>query len=536
MSTAQPPDLTELVEGSSSPFVEESNEGASTSSAKPVETGVSDWTRSLAALAATIAAILILFHGDAIDMADQWWNSSTYQHCLFILPIVGWLVWQRRREVEPIAPRGWAWGLAFVGLGAFGWLVGEAAGASLIRHAALVFMVQATVLTILGPNATRALLFPVFYLVFLVPFGDEFVPALQTITAKIVIMLVQLSGLRAEIDGIFITTDAGWFEVAESCSGVKFLVAMIAYGALVANVCFRSWRRRAAFMTLCILAPILANGVRAFATIYAAHLTSVETATGFDHIVYGWFFFAIVLVLVVAAGWRFFDRKPGDIWIEDMPPGSLREAARIPVALAALGLAALPVVWTDTVIASGRTALPNTVALPAVSGWQRATVAPAEPWVARFDGADHRLYGRYTDGRGRFVDIAVALYGWQGEGREIVGFGQGAADPKGRWKWAENLPGPEGAKAERIMGPAKLARTAISFYVVGGRTTGDAMTVKLRTLTGRLLGGDQRAATIIVSAEDSAVMPADNVLTDFLAAFGNPVKRADTAFAQAELR
>jgi exosortase A len=494
------------------------------------------WKRSLIALAAAIAVILLLFRADAAAMADQWWNSSTYQHCLFILPITAWLIWQRRHEVATVAPQGWAPGLILVALAALAWLVGEAGGASLIRHAALVLMIQASVLAILGPNVTRALLFPVFYLIFLVPFGDEFVPALQTVTAKIVIALVHFSGLKAQIDGVFITTDAGWFEVAEACSGVKFLVAMIAYGALVANVCFRGWQRRAAFMALCVAAPVLANGVRAFSTIYAAHLTSVEAATGFDHIIYGWFFFGFVMLLVVATGWRFFDRKPGDPWIAGMPIGRFRSAANLPVALAAIGLAAAPVIWSETVIASGRAVLPHAISLPPVAGWQPAASGPAVPWLARFDGADHRLYGRYTDGAGHFVDIAIALYGWQAHGREVIGFGQGAADPAGRWKWAGNLDAPAGGRAERIMGPGKLARTAISFYVLGGSATGDAMTVKIRTLKGRLLGGDQRAATIILSAEDAAGAPADAALAKFLAAFGDPQARATALFAQAGAR
>jgi exosortase A len=494
------------------------------------------WRTPLAALAAAIIAILALFRADTLAMADQWWNSSTYQHCLFVLPITGWLIWQRRQEVSAIAPQSWAPGLALVALAALAWLVGEAAGASLIRHAALVLMIQASVLAILGPNATRALLFPVFYLVFLVPFGDEFVPALQTLTAKIVIALVHLSGLEAHIDGIFITTRAGWFEVAEECSGVKFLIAMVAYGALVANVCFRAWPRRAAFMALCMVAPVLANGVRAFATIYAAHLTSVEVATGFDHIVYGWFFFGFVMLLVIAAGWKFFDRKPGDPWIEGMPTGVFRSAAVIPSTLAAIGIAALPVLWMGTVVASGRAALPNTITLPQVTGWTFARTAPAVPWVARFDGADHRLYGRYTDGKSGFVDIAIALYGWQAQGRELVAFGQGAADPESRWKWAGNLPAPVNGKAERIMGPSKLARTAISFYVLGSGATGDEMTVKMRTLQSRLMGGDQRAATIIVSTEDLAGAPAEAVLARFLTDFGDPRTRAEALFAEAGAR
>ncbi|MCB8829904.1 archaeosortase/exosortase family protein, partial [Escherichia coli] len=64
------------------------------------------------------------------------------------------------------------------------------------------------------------------------------------------------------------------------------------------------------FLVVSVVVPILANGLRAFGTIYAADLTSVEAATGFDHIVYGWMFFGIVMAAVLAIGWRWFDRAP----------------------------------------------------------------------------------------------------------------------------------------------------------------------------------------------------------------------------------
>jgi exosortase len=105
---------------------------------------------------------------------------------------------------------------------------------------------------------------------------------------------------------------AGLFEVAEACSGVKFLVAMLAFGALAANVCFRSWKRRIAFMALCVVVPVLANGVRAWGTIYVAQIKGAAYAGGVDHIIYGWFFFAAVIAAILAIGWPFFDRKVRD--------------------------------------------------------------------------------------------------------------------------------------------------------------------------------------------------------------------------------
>jgi exosortase A len=506
-----------------------------TSATVPVEatSGAGDWRNPLATLATMLTALLLLFAHDAAAMVWQWWNSSTYQHCLFVLPIVAWLICQRRHEVALVIPGAWLPGLALLALAAFGWLIGQAGGASLIRHAALVVMVQATILTILGPAVTRAILFPLFYLFFLIPFGDVFVPPLQNVTASITMALLHLTGVPAHIDGVVITIPNGWFEVAEACSGVKFLVAMVAYGALVANVCFKSWRRRAAFMALCIVAPILANGVRAFATVYAAHLTSVEVAAGFDHVVYGWFFFAIVMVLVMLAGWRFFDRRRGDKWLSGFEPQRFRARSFLPMGLAAIGVILLPLLWNGTVIAAARAPLPHAIALPQVSGWAVERTTVGYPWVARFDGADHRLYGRYRNSSGQSVDLAIALYGWQDEGREIVGYAQGAADPDSKWKWTASAVSPSGGKAERIMAPGRLAREAVTFYVLGGGSTGSSMTVKLRTLRARLLGGDQGAAVLIVSAEDRPGQPARATIDRFLQAFGAPQAQAARLFAVA---
>ena len=53
------------------------------------------WRRPLAATALAILALVLLFARDATDMAAQWWHISTYQHCLYVLPITAWLVWLR---------------------------------------------------------------------------------------------------------------------------------------------------------------------------------------------------------------------------------------------------------------------------------------------------------------------------------------------------------------------------------------------------------------------------------------------------------
>ncbi|MFN3725766.1 MAG: exosortase A [Allosphingosinicella sp.] len=491
-------------------------------------TAPSAWRRQLTTLAGVSAAILLLFARDAADMAGIWWNSSTYNHCLLIPPLIAWLVWQRRPELLRLTPRVWLPGLILVGLGGFAWLLGYAASVGFARHAGLVVILQGVVVTLLGKAVSRGLLFPLAYALFLIPFGDEAVPAMQTVTAEIAMALLDAAGMPAHLEGVFITTAAGYFEVAEACAGVKFLIAMVALGALVANVCFRSWKRRALFMAAAIVVPILANGVRAFATIYVADSAGLEYAAGFDHVVYGGIFFAIVIALILGAAWPFFDRKVGDPWFEPArlqpgpvaadPPRRLWRAAGLTAAIACA-----PLLWESVVAASGAQAV-SRFEMPEVPGWTRVS-ASGRPWQPVFAGADHLRVARYRDAGGREVDLAIVFFARQEEGRELLGFGQGAAGPG--WAWTADAPAPPNGRAERIVSHGEV-REVVSYYVVGDILTGNMVGAKLEMMKVRLIGGPQRAAAILVSAPETATGASPRPAIDrFVAALGPLDRLAD---------
>ncbi|MEZ0242377.1 MAG: exosortase A [Sphingomonas sp.] len=478
------------------------------------------WKRHAAMLAGAWAALLLLFHRDAGDLATIYWTNTTFGHCLFVAPVIGWLVWQRRFELSKVAPQGWWPGLIIVAAGGFGWLIGDASGVALFRHAGLVLMMQGAVMSVLGFNVARALLFPLAYMAFLVPFGDFLEEPLQDITVRMVMPLLHIFGVPAEVDGVLISTSNGYFEVAEACSGAKFLIAMFAYGVLVANVCYVSWARRAGFMVMAIVVPVIANGLRAFGTIYVAWWTTVEQATGLDHIVYGWVFFGIVMVAVLAIGWKWFDRDPDAAWFD---PAKLQNdrGRHLDGAVASLlvpAVAALFLGWSS-LIAARAEPLPATVELPEVRGWTRAPLSNT-PWAPNFPGADHFLMGRYVDGQGRAVDLVVALYDSQHEGKELVGFGIGAIRENDRWVRISDLPDVAGGHTLRMTGPGRVERVVTTWYRVGGVLTGSDKRVKLATLRVKLLGGEQRAVAVLVSAERGGDFDADAAVRDFLASVG----------------
>ncbi|WP_421855210.1 exosortase A [Novosphingobium sp.] len=486
------------------------------------------WRAPLIRLAAVWLALIVLFRGDWRDMAWQWWDSSTYNHILLIPPILGWLAMQRAAETAPIVPRAWWPGLFVVGGAVFLWVLGDFAGLNLARQLAAVVMLQGAALLLLGPRVAAAQLFPLGYMLTLVPFGDELIPFLQTITAKLTMVLLALSHLPATIDGVFISTRFGYFEVAEACSGVKFLIAMFAYGVLVSNVCFASWRRRAGFMALSLVVPVLANGVRAWGTIYIASWRGIEFAASFDHIFYGWVFFALVMMLVMAVGWRFFDRKIDAPLVDGAaiaasPLLARLERMALPAPAALGGIAALALAGLAWSAAASRIAapMPDLITLPAVPGWHIDDGSPRAEWHPLHTGADHRLVTRYADGKGHVVDLSFGLYASQGDGKEAGGFGQGALPLGSRWAWEEPGTAFADAKSDVIQAPGPVHRLAVTWLRTGDLLTGSNTRLKLANMEDRLLLRPRATMTLILSAEAGEhVPPPDESIRSFLAAIG----------------
>lgn len=66
------------------------------------------------------------------------------------------------------------------------------------------------------------------------------------------------------------------------------------------------------FVAAALFTTIIANALRAFGTILIAEGYGHDYARGFDHLVYGWVFFAITIVAVMLVARHWFDRPAND--------------------------------------------------------------------------------------------------------------------------------------------------------------------------------------------------------------------------------
>ena len=250
-----------------------------------------------------LAVGMVGMRDGAAHMAGVWASSPTYTHG-FLVPVVSaWLVWRGWRAGERLT--GWPLALAGVAAAAAVYAVGSAVDARLLQHVGVSLYLVSGLAAVAGRGAATRHRFALFFLLFMVPFGEGAVPLLQLVTAKGIMAMTQAAGVLAFREGMLIETQAGTFNVARECAGLRFLVASLVTGALCAHLFFTSPKRQALMILAVLTLPVLANTLRAGATVLVADATDMQVAAGVDHLVYGWVFYAVILAVLCLAALRF---------------------------------------------------------------------------------------------------------------------------------------------------------------------------------------------------------------------------------------
>ncbi|SHJ92537.1 exosortase A [Roseomonas rosea] len=299
------------------------------------------WRAAAILLLAGVAALLVLFRAEAAAAWRIWMTSTAYNHGPLVLPIALWLAWARRHRLAEMLPAAAPWAGALLAVpAALAWLAAERMGIMEGRQFAALGLLYALLLAVLGWRVIRAMAAPLAYLVFLIPFGGFAVPMLQSLTARMIGFGLGLTNIPHYVDDLVIEIPEGSFYVAEACAGLRFIIASLAFGALYALVMFRSPGRRLAVMALAVGVPLIANGIRTFGLVMLGHWQGNAAAIEADHVLYGWVFFSIVLLLLILAGLPFReDSKPLAAAAPAPPAAPMPATALLAAALPVLALA-----------------------------------------------------------------------------------------------------------------------------------------------------------------------------------------------------
>ncbi len=331
----------------------------------------------LAAVAFAVVTLALVFNRTFGYLYANW-QREEYSHG-FLIPFISiLLLWQRRALFGRDFLSGSWWGVGIVALGLLLYFLGFSASILGLDAYALVIVIAGCVVAAVGWRGFRLAWVPIALLLLMIPLPtfwyNSLSSELQLISSQVGVAIIRAFGVSVFLEGNVIDLGSYKLQVAEACSGLRYLFPLMTLGVVVAYVFKgKTWTRWFIFLST-IPISVLMNSVRIGIIGLLVDRFGSAQAEGFLHQFEGWVIFMIcfgLLLLECVALLRICgDRRP------------LREVLGFEVTARPGGLTHRPIRLSKP---AGAVALVLVLAVyPALALPQRMELKPARDEFSRF--------------------------------------------------------------------------------------------------------------------------------------------------------
>src|SRR6266487_1381949 len=239
-----------------------------------------------------------------LPLVRQWWTDPNFSHGFFVPLFAGFVVWQDRERLGRVSHAPSFWGLPIILVAVFTLVLGVFGAELFLSRMSLIPLIAGLIIFFLGWKMLRAILFPLLFLILMVPIPaiilNQITFPLQIFASKLAAWSLPLCGVPVLREGNVINLPAMPLEVAQACSGIRSLLSLttlaIMYGYLM--------EKRVGVRTILALASIpiavAANGFRIIGTGLLVQYWDPDKAEGFFHAFSGWLIFVVSLLMLFA--------------------------------------------------------------------------------------------------------------------------------------------------------------------------------------------------------------------------------------------
>lgn len=281
----------------------------------PAIVGTAFWRWRGRFIEGLIAAVLATVFVPSFQwMVWRWGRGSSYYSHGYLIPfVVAWLIWMNRRRLATLQAKDDLRGIGLIVLvaGLLLLLMGTFIRAFSVQGVSFVVLLCGLVFFLAGRAISRILLFPLLFVITMVPMPMHVVEKLTfrlkmfASTASVwLVDALRAVGVHDHMvikDGSYIRWEVGekmdHIIVGDVCSGLRSLIALIAFGALFAYIAKLSLFRKTILFGAAVPISVLANMWRIVTLTFIACRWGSESAHGWVHDVTGYGIFAVAFVL-----------------------------------------------------------------------------------------------------------------------------------------------------------------------------------------------------------------------------------------------
>ena|SRR5688572_20501421 len=266
---------------------------------------MTDRARLIRALAVSglAAALVALYFRPFVDLAGIWFSDENLSHSVLLVPIIGYLVWARRKRLAETQRAPANSGLLIVVISLVVLLVGTAGVEFFLMRISAIGVAIGTLVYLAGWRWFRVLIFPISLTALVIPIPPviffQLTFPLQVLATRFGVAALELVGIPVLREGNVIWLAHTTLEVTEACSGIRSLLSLFTLAVLYGYFTEPRQGRRVAIALSSVPISILANGLRIAGTGMAAHYIGPQAATGFFHSFSGWTVFMTSFVMLV---------------------------------------------------------------------------------------------------------------------------------------------------------------------------------------------------------------------------------------------
>lgn len=486
-----------------------------------------------------------VYHTTVYSLYHTWVHGSgIYSHGLLLFAICVYMFYREWTEsAQNLETKFRPLYIFFLLLLSFAWLVAEMVQLQTATQLVFILLLVVFVLAMYGARSNYRLLFPILVLICAIPVWSALERPLQIPTAIMVNELLHLTGYVSIRDGYFISIPEGLFEVGNRCSGLRYQVAAVSismlYGYFMQSRLFHSLM----YILTASLMAFVSNVIRIYIVVLAGHYTNMKHGLLDDHIWLGWVVFLICFSCLFYV-WGLVDKKSTES--EDSHKDRNAQDKKVQGKLAKSMVVIGVLILSATVGPAVNYAIGSIAA--SASGevsklnfnftqWKETEYMSA--WAPSWQSADMELYKKLANDEGEKVEIYLAIYGKQQQGKEVINSKNRRYD-SGLWK--------KKATTKRILEIDPINKIVVnedviqsgggekrvvwSWYYVGGREAVSDLKAKLYGILG-VFQGRTDAAAILVSSKMKDVGESRQVLKEFVTATAGLIEsQIDTHFLQ----